>query len=209
MDVKNKKMLQAEATRSQLIRVALDLFAVRGYAAASLEEMAQKAGLTKGAVYHHFRDKQALFVAVVGQLLEDDLARIQDESRRLAGPAGDTSWQRLLALTDLFLDGFLDPRQSRIVWIDAPAVLGWKRWHEVVAEPTLDRIHEITSVLASRGVVEPHLRRPLAQLFFGAVQEAGLAIAHAVDQKATRAELATALHWMLDELFRRPPRARR
>ena len=155
-----------------------------------------------------FRDKQALFGAVVGRVLEDDLARIQEESKRLAGPAGDTSWQRLLALTDLFLDGFLDPRQSRIVWIDGPAVLGWKRWHEVVAVPTLDRIDGITGVLASRGVVEPRLRRPLAQLFFGAIQEAGLAIAHATDQKATRAELATALHWMLAELFRRPARKR-
>lgn len=206
--VRNKKVAQAEATRGELVRVAADLFAAHGYAGASLEDIAQKAGLTKGALYHHFRDKRALFAAVVGQMLEDDLVRIQEESKRLAGPRGDTSWKRLLLLTDLFLDGFRDPRQSRIVWIDGPAVLGWQRWHAVVAEPTLDRIMSIVGLLEERGVAAPAMRRPLAQLFFGAVQEAGLAIAHAADPAAKREELATALHWMLDELFLRPQRER-
>jgi AcrR family transcriptional regulator len=201
MDVKNKKVLQSEATRAELIRVASDLFAERGYAGAGLEDMAKKVGLTKGALYHHFRDKRALFEAVVGQVLEDDLRRIQTESKRMTAHVGENSWDRLIALTDLFLEGFLDPRLRRIVWVDGPAVLGWERWHQVVSQPTLDRISGVVGVLAQRGVVEERFRRPLAQLMFGAVQEAGMAIAHAPDQEARRAELAPALHWMLETLF--------
>lgn len=208
MDVKNKKVLQSEATRAELIRVASDLFAERGYAGASLEDIAGKVGLTKGALYHHFRDKRALFEAVVAQVLEDDLVRIQVESRRVTSHLEENSWDRLMVLTDLFLAGFLDPRARRIVWVDGPAVLGWERWHHVVSEPTLDRIVAIVGVMEERGVIEPRMRRPLAQLMFGAVQEAGMAIAHAPDREARRAELASALRWMLETLFRRRPHPR-
>ncbi len=208
MDVKNKKVLQSEATRAELIRVASDLFAERGYAGASLEDIAGKVGLTKGALYHHFRDKRALFEAVVAQVLEDDLVRIQVESRRVTSHLEENSWDRLMVLTDLFLAGFLDPRARRIVWVDGPAVLGWERWHHVVSEPTLDRIVAIVGVMEERGVIEPRMRRPLAQLMFGAVQEAGMAIAHAPDREARRAELASALRWMLETLFRRRPSPR-
>jgi len=131
MDVKNKKVAQAEATRGELLRVAADLFAERGYAGASLDDIAHAAGLTKGALYHHFRDKRGLFEAVVGRVLEEDLGRIQRDSKRLAGERSE-SWQRLLALTDLFLDGFADARHCHVVWVDGPAVLGWERWHAAV-----------------------------------------------------------------------------
>jgi AcrR family transcriptional regulator len=210
MDVKNKKVLQSESTRAELIRVASDLFAERGYPGAALEDMAKKAGLTKGALYHHFRDKRALFQAVVRQVLEDDLRRIQAESKRMTAHLGANSWDRLIVLTDLFLEGFLDPRQRRIVWVDGPAVLGWERWHQVVSEPTIDRMVGIFGVLKERGVIEPGFQRPLAQLMFGAVQEAGMAIAYAPDQEARRAEVTPALHWMLETLFRagRPERRR-
>jgi hypothetical protein len=97
----------------------------------------------------------------------------------------------------------LDPRLRRIVWVDGPGVLGWERWHQVVSAPTLGRISGIVGLLTERGVVEERFRRPLAQLLFGAVQEAGMAIAHAPDQEAKRAELAPALHWMLEALLRR------
>lgn len=202
----NKKVLQAAATRAELLRVAADLFAERGYAGTALDEIAGKAGLTKGALYHHFRDKRALFDAVVGACLAGELQRIADESRRQTADTHPNSWERLIAITDLFLDGFRDGRLRRIVWVDAPAVLGTERWQQVVSAPILEQLSWIAGVFVKQGVVEDRFREPLAQLIFGAVHEAGMAIARAPDQDAKRAELAPALHWMLDELFRRPRR---
>lgn len=155
-------------------------------------------------MYHHFRDKKALFEAAVHQVLEEDLVRVQRESKELTGSSN--SWRRLTLLVDLFLDGFLDPRQRQIVWTDGPAVLGYERWHTVVSEPALDRIEGVIGVLADRGLVEMRFRRPVAQLLFGALQEAGLAISHAEDQEAKRAELGPAYLWILEKLIHDPSR---
>jgi AcrR family transcriptional regulator len=199
----NKKVLQAAATRAELVRVASDLLTERGFAGTALEEIARKVGVTKGALYHHFRDKRSLFDAVVAELLDGELRRIAIESRRMTADTHENSWERLVAITDLFLDGFRDPRLRRIVWIEAPAVLGLERWQEVVSAPILEQLRWIAGVFAERGVVEERFRQPLAQLLFGAVHGAGLAIAQAPDPDAKRAEMAPALHWMLQELFRR------
>lgn len=202
----NKKVLQSVATRAELLRVAADLFADRGYAGTPLDEIARKAGLTKGALYHHFRDKRALFDALVGELLQREIRRIADESRRQTAHTHENSWERLIAITDLFLDGFRNPQLRRVVWLDAPAVLGQERWQQVVAAPILEQVRWIAGVFARLGVVEDRFQLPVAQLVFGAVHEAGMAIARAPDQDAKRAELAPALHWMLEELFRRRPK---
>lgn len=199
--VPNKKVLQAEASKAELIRVAAELFAERGYASATLDGVAKRAGLTKGALYHHFRDKRELFEAVAAVSIHSEIQRISTESRRMTLNTADDSWERLIAMIDLLLDGFLDPQVRRIVWVDGPSVLGWERWHEVVSVPTLDQINLIFDVFARQGILKDSLRRPLAQLFFGSVQEAGMAIAHAADPQVKRAELAPALHWMLTELF--------
>jgi AcrR family transcriptional regulator len=200
----NKKVLQSAATRAELLRVAADLFAERGYVGTALDEIAKKAGLTTGALYHHFRDKRALFDALVGHLLDGELQRIARESRRMTAHTHPNSWERLIAITDLFLDGFRDPQLRRIVWVEAPAVLGAERWQEVVSAPILEQLRWIADFFAKRGVVEERFRQPLAQLLFGSVHEAGMAIARAPDPDAKRAELAPALHWMLEELFNRP-----
>lgn len=201
--IPNKKVLQAEASKAKLILVAAELFAERGYSGTTLEGISKRAGLTKGALYHHFRDKCELFEAAAAVSLHNEIQRISTESRLLTADTADDSWERLIAMIDLLLDGFLDPVVRRIVWVDGPSVLGWERWHEVVSVPTLDQINLIFDVFARQGIVKDPLRRPLAQLFFGSVQEAGMAIAHASDPEAKRAELAPALHWMLTELFGR------
>lgn len=201
-NVSNKKVLQSAATRAELVRVAGRLFADRGYANTPLDEIAKRAGLTKGALYHHFRGKRALFDAVVGELLEREIQRIAVESRRMTAHTQENSWERLVAIADLFLDGFRDPQLRRVVWLDAPAVLGQERWQAVVSAPILAQLRWIAAVFARRGVVEERFQQPVAQLLFGAVHEAGMAIAHAPDRDAKRAELAPALHWMLEELFR-------
>jgi hypothetical protein len=83
-----------------------------------------------------------------------------------------------------------------------------ERIGNLVSAPILERLRWIAGVFVLRGVVGNRLREPLAELLFGAVHEAGMAIARAPDQDAKRVELALALHWMLDELFKRPGRKR-
>ena len=199
--IPNKKVLQAEASKAELIRVAAELFAERGYSGTTLDGVAKQAGLTKGGLYHHFRDKLELFEAVAAVSIHNEIQRVSTESRRMTLNTDMNSWERLIAMVDLLLDGFLDPQVRRIVWVDGPSVLGWERWHDVVSVPTLGQINLIFDVFARYGIVKDSLRRPLAQLFFGSVQEAGMSIAHAADPEAKRAELAPALHWMLSELF--------
>ncbi len=204
MQVKNKKTEQAENTRWTLLTVAGELFAARGYAVVPLDEIVQRAELTKGALYHHFGSKQELFAAVLEHVLKESVDRIRNLSLEKTGEKERNSWKRLLALTELFLDSFQDRAVRQIVWVDGPAALGWGRWHAIVAKYARSEIQNIVAVIAQSGGFDVKLAGPLAQLFFGAVQEMGLTIAHAKDQKAARAELGSALIWMLEELVLRP-----
>ncbi|MEN8182633.1 MAG: TetR/AcrR family transcriptional regulator [Myxococcota bacterium] len=204
--VKNKKTQQSEATRAELLKLGAELLAERGYAGTSLGEIAQRAGLTKGAIYHHFRGKEEIFAAVVEEVLLQSLYRIQEASREQAQEAGETrenSWERLFAMVELLLDSFREPAVRQIVWLDGPAALGWERWHAIVAEHTLLRIEIIMELIAKTGVLPAEHAQCLAQLMFGALQEAGLTISHAEDPKAARAGFAATLRWMVRELFLR------
>ena len=206
LPVKNKKTQQSEATRAGLVKLGAELFAERGYAGTAVGDIAQRAGLTKGAIYHHFRGKEELFAAVVEEVLLQSLYRIQNESKEQAEEAGETgenSWERLFAMVELLLDSYREPAVRQIVWLDGPAALGWERWHAIVAEHTLLRIELIMERIAKTGVLPPEHARSLGQLMFGALQEAGLMISHAEDPVATRAHFAATLRWMLRELFLR------
>lgn len=213
VQVKNKKTQQSEATRAELLKFGTELFAERGYAGTSLGDIAQRAGLTKGAIYHHFRGKEEIFAAVVEEVLLQSLYRIQLESKEQAEGAGETrenSWERLFAIVELLLDSYREPAVRQIVWLDGPAALGWERWHAIVAEHTLLRIEIIMELISKTGVLPAEHAQSLGQLMFGALQEAGLVISHAEDPKATRAHFAATLGWMVRQLFlRERARARR
>ena len=128
MNVKNRKAEQSEATRNALIEAARGLFSERGYAGVSTEEIVQAAGVTRGALYHHFRDKQDLFTrrrrAARAELLE------QVAAAALAEP---DPWEQQLVAVGAFLDGCLDPAVQRVILTDAPSVLGLAAWREIEA----------------------------------------------------------------------------
>src|SRR3954467_10514192 len=128
MEGRGSKAEQAEATRARLLRVSRDLLARRGYAGVATEEIVRRAKVTRGALYHHFRDKKDLFRAVHEQLerelvesIGQQIAGIQD-ARELI----DTGIRS-------FLDACTDPALAQISLIDAPSVLGWAEWREVDA----------------------------------------------------------------------------
>jgi AcrR family transcriptional regulator len=115
-----------EATRQALLAAGRDIFARQGYQAAGIEAISRAARVTRGAFYHHFEDKKALFDAVVVVLQAETTARIEAKGRPQR-----KIWDRLNVGIDAYLDACLEPTYGRIVIQEAPAVLGSKRHQEI------------------------------------------------------------------------------
>jgi AcrR family transcriptional regulator len=125
--VKSRREMYSEATRAALLEEATALFAERGYAGTSLEDVASASQVTRGAVYHHFAGKQALFEAVLD--LQEVRATAEVVAAAAAAGAGDP-WEAAMLALDAFLDQCCDPTYGRLVWREGPAALGWHRWRE-------------------------------------------------------------------------------
>jgi len=186
---------QAAATRAELLRVARELFAARGYADVGTEEIVRAARVTRGALYHHFADKRDLFRAVHNQLADELLQQI------VAQTAG--SADALDALTRgvrAFLDTCEDPAVIRISHLDAPAVLGWAEWREVDAAHWLGVLTMALQEAMDAGLLARRDVQPLAHMLMGAMVEASMMIANAADPAAARAEVEGPLLALLEGL---------
>ena len=186
---------QAVATRTELLRVARELFAARGYADVGTEEIVRAAHVTRGALYHHFADNRDLFRAVHAQLADELLAQI------VAQTAG--SADALEALTRgmrAFLDICEDPAVMRISHLDAPVVLGWAEWREVDAAHWLGVLTMALQEAMDAGLLERRDVQPLAHMLMGAMVEASMMIANAADPAAARAEVEGPLLALLEGL---------
>ena len=169
---------RTEATCGRLIATARRLFAEKGFAATSTEEILGEADVSRGALYHHFSSKTDLFQAAF-EAVEDELtARILE----LATASGETDPLRILELGfDAFLDQCLNPEVQRIVMLDGPTVLGWDTWHELDERYAFGTIKAVLAVAAELGRIEPAAVEPLAHLILGAVMQAGMVVARADD----------------------------
>jgi AcrR family transcriptional regulator len=188
-------MSRGEATREDLVRVARELFAERGYAAVGTEEIVKRARVTRGALYHHFEDKRDLFRAVHEQV-EREL--VESIGERIAGI--DDAWE--LAVTGLrsFLDACTDPAFMRIALLDAPAVLGWAEWRGVDEQYGLGLVSFGLENGMEAGVFRRREVRPLAHLLLGALGEAAMLMANAPDPRAARDEVEPPLFALLEGL---------
>jgi AcrR family transcriptional regulator len=194
---KTRKAEQSEATRSALIAVARELFAERGYSAVGTEEIVQRARVTRGALYHHFRDKKDLFRAVHDQM-ESELAG--DLRRELVeGPTGDPM-ALLGAGVRAFLDHCMDPALARIALVDAPSVLGWEEWRAVGERYGLGLVIAGLQAAMAAGTLRVRAVKPMAHLILGALSEAGMLIANAEDHRAAREEIEPAMLALLEGL---------
>ncbi|MDP9116845.1 MAG: TetR/AcrR family transcriptional regulator [Actinomycetota bacterium] len=191
---------RAHATQLQLISTARRLFGERGYADVPAEEIVAAAGLTRGALYHHYADKRALFEAVFEQL-ESDIA---DEiaAATLAPAADGDGIAGIAASLDAFLDICQRPEVLRIGLTDAPAVLGWARWREIETEHGLGLIAAQLGDLAAAGQLVEAPIQTLAQIALSAVIEAALIIANAHDQQGARRDAQSALLALLAGMLR-------
>lgn len=189
---KTRKAEQSDRTRSALLEAARPLFAERGFAGTSLEEVAQRAGVTTGAVYHQYRDKKALFHAVLEQLQAENFDKARQSSRERTGEAGRHSWRRLELAAETILDSFTDPTFCRVVMVDGPSVLGWQEWHRIRGESILGHLRLALEDQMRLGHIRKEPVEPLAHLLFGALTEAGMMIAYAEDKRGMRAQVGSA-----------------
>jgi AcrR family transcriptional regulator len=172
------KAVRAAATRASLLAIARERFADAGYHATSTTDLVALASLTRGALYHHFADKEALFEAVLRDVADDVNRRAQ---ATVAGLSGDT-WRQLVQSLEAYLRLVAaDPGVQRILLIDGPAVLGWERWRDVQAELILADVVTTLLMLMDEGVVERRPPEPLAHLVLALLNEAALVIAHGTE----------------------------
>jgi AcrR family transcriptional regulator len=190
------KAEQSEATRAALMAVAHDLFAERGYAAVGTEEIVRAAGVTRGALYHHFAGKLELFQAVY----EDVERRLVESIAASAIPAAGDPLQALHAGAQAFLDACEDPAVQRIALVDAPSVLGWERWREIGLGYGLGLVQGTLQAAIDAGLIDPQPVGPLAHLLLGAIDEGAMLIARADDGGKTREQVGASVGRFLDAL---------
>jgi AcrR family transcriptional regulator len=195
MSTKTRREEHSEATRNALIAAARELFAERGYSAVATEEIVRNARVTRGALYHHFKDKQELFRAVCEEVQGEVVERIAG-----AASAEPRPEKHLEVGCEAFLDICLEPAVQRIVLLDGPSVLGWDAWHELDERYALGMIKMSLEVAMAEGYLDKQPTGPLALLLLGALNEAGLSIARADDVKKARREVGAGLARLLDGL---------
>lgn len=188
------KAEQSEATRAALIDAGRRLFAERGYAAVATEEIVRTAGVTRGALYHHFDGKEELFAAVYEQVEADLVAELGQVAANATDPL-----DALHLGAAKFLEACRRPEIQRITLIDAPSVLGWERWREIGVRYGFGLIEEVLKAGMEQGVIEAQPVRPLTHLLLGAMDEAAMLVARS-DDAELREQVAASIDRYLDTL---------
>ena len=184
---------RSDETRLGLLRAARELFTHHGYADTSTEKLVQHAGVTRGALYHHFDSKRAVFEAVFLELEEE----FAETARQVISPSA-SAWDNLVAGCHAFLDTCLRPDIQRIVLVDGPAVLGAERWREIEDHYALAPLLSGLTGAMRDGVVPRHPAQPLARLLLAAINEGGLVIAESGQPEKARREVGEAFDALLD-----------
>jgi AcrR family transcriptional regulator len=196
------KAEQSDATRRALVAAARALFAEHGFADTSTEAVVQAAGVTRGALYHHFRDKTALFQAVYKDLEQELLANVARSVEGLGDPL-----TVLRQGAELYLDVCLDPAFMRVVLLDGPSVLGWEAWREIDQAYALGMVKHTLEMAIAAGAIADVPAGPLAHTVLGALTEGSLYLANAPDKDVARVEVGKAIGALIDGLAAQPARA--
>lgn len=188
---------RAAVTRDALIGAARPLFASVGFADASLETIVRDAGVTRGALYHHFADKTELFAAVFEQV-EGEMAARLGEAVADAGHSDPVEIMRLCS--GLWLDACSEPEIQRIVLLEALAVLGWERWSDIGHRYNIGFVTGLLTEAIESGSIPRQPVEATALTIMGALREATLYIARADDQRQARADAGAVMDRLLEAL---------
>jgi len=199
MSPRRRQQDRSAATRAALIAAARQLFTERGYAAVPAEDIVAAAGLTRGALQHHFGGKPELLRAVFEQLEAETTGQVAT-----AIASAPDSWAAATRGLSAFLDACQDPAVIQIALTDAPAVLGWAGWRAIEADHGLGLITAGLDQAMAEGIIIAQPVTVLAHLILSALIEAALLIARAPDPRGARADAEQALLALLTGL--REPR---
>ena len=188
---------RAAETRDALIGAARPLFASIGFADASLETIVRNAGVTRGALYHHFADKTELFAAVF-ERVEGEMATRMGEAVAAAGHSDPVEIMRLCS--GLWLDACAEPEIQRIVLLEALAVLGWERWSDIGHRYNIGFVTGLLTDAIESGSIPRQPVEATALTIMGALREATLYIARAKDQRKARADAGAVMDRLIDAL---------
>jgi AcrR family transcriptional regulator len=195
-DVKTRRAEYAEQTRAAVLDAAAEAFAHRGFVRTSITELATAARVTKGAVYHHFSDKEALFEAVLDQYNEAAMQRVYDA----VASHGEDPWEAAVAAIGASLDVCMDPVAARLIYLEGPVGLGWSRWRQSEERYTRSSVRLLLQGLIDAGVYSSDIPvEAMTQVVTGMITHAGIALAEAPARrrKAIRRDLQSAIHQVM------------
>ena len=190
-----KQAERRAATTEAILTAARRLFGSRGFAATTMDEIAEAARIAKGAVYHHFKTKEAVFEAVFDQVSRDLVVEIDSAAR-----AEKDVLAAMVAGTQHYFAATAKGATGQIILRDGPAVLGWERWREIDAQHFGGKMPRALSAAMEGGLIAKQPVEPLARLLLGAVTEAAVACAGRADIARAGAEYARAFKSLVEAL---------
>jgi len=191
----NKQDERSRRTTSRILAEARSLFAEYGYAGVSAEQIVATAGVTRGALYHHFDGKKGLFRAVLNEVQAEIEERV-----KIAVDQAQDPMEMLIAGNNEFLAACLDPGLQRILLTDGPAVLGWEEWRAVDEDHVQGKYRAFLAELMDNGILRPFPVDALAHIISGAANEAVFWAARAEDPETALAQAQITMAEMIRSL---------
>jgi AcrR family transcriptional regulator len=189
---------RSAATQDALKAAARRLWGERGYGQVGTPEIAEEAGVTRGAMYHQYDDKPALFIAVLEAVEAEVIERL---AAAVAATEPKTPAEALHVAADAWLEIASEPEVRQLVLLDAPSVLGWARFREFSQNYGLGMTEQLLSAAIESGHLKTQPVRPLATILIGALDEAALSIASADDPASERADVQQVIHNFIEGLL--------
>jgi AcrR family transcriptional regulator len=193
----SRRQQYSASTKRALIDVASGLFTTQGYAGTSLDSIVSGARVTKGALYHHFSGKQAVFEAVFEKVESDANRSIQNALKGSKDP-----WAKAVAGLRAFLTVVQQPAYQRIVIQEGPAILGYERFREQEERSSYAIVQEIVRAVLKAGDFEldDEMTHVFSRIFFGAMSAAGETVTSSDDPALAVARVETAMSFILSGL---------
>lgn len=196
------KVEQAASTRAKIIAVARRLFATRGFAGTSTEAVLEESQISRGALYHHFENKEALFAAVM-EAVEADITAATAPASGVSDPV-----EALRQAFNKFLDLACETEVRQIVLTDAHSVLGWQKWREIEDRYGLGRLKQAMKAIAATGRISEDMVDVFAHVLLASLIEVAFVVARAPDPRAAAKTGRKAIKELLDRLLGASPNSR-
>jgi AcrR family transcriptional regulator len=190
---------RSAATRQALVSAARRLWGGRSYAEVGTPEIAEAAGVTRGAMYHQYADKAALFKAVLEEVETEVMERL---AAAVAAAHPKSPAEALHVAADAWLEIAREPEIRRLVLLDGPGVLGWAGFREISQRYAVGTTEQLLRAAMDAGELAPQPVRPLATMLIGALDEAAMIIANSSEPEREQAEVRTVVHNLIDGLLR-------